>query len=119
MSLTKLRNSLPVLNSESLDFIFDHVYEISGVLREDRTEKVGKLPGLLEILKGLQRFNYDHRLDDAFELHQKSVVPAGLELQSNSDGSVLWLAMLLAIQELYGLSNSNLIKAIRQISVRN
>ncbi len=24
MSLTKLRNSLPVLNGESLDFIFDH-----------------------------------------------------------------------------------------------
>ncbi len=119
MSLTKLRASLPALNGESLDFIFDHVYEISGILGKCETPKDCKLPGLLEILKGLQRFNYDHRLDDAFELHQKAVVPSGLELQSNSDGSVLWLAMLLAIKELYGLSNSNLIKTIRQISIRN
>ncbi len=119
MSLTKLRNSLPALNGESLDFIFDHVYEISGFSGEGKTEKDFKLTSLLEILKGLQRFNLDHRLDDVFELNQKAVVPAGLELQSNSDGSVLWLAMLLAIQELYGLSNGNLIKTIRQIRIRN
>lgn len=119
MSLTKLRNTLPALNGESLNFIFDHVYEIIGILGEGEKEKNCKLASLLGILKGLQSFNYDHRLDDAFELHQKAVVPAGLELQSNSDGSALWLAMLLAIQELYGLSNSNLIKAIRQIGIRN
>jgi len=119
MSLTKLRTSLPALNGESLDFIFDHVYEMSGILGEGEREKDCKLASLLGILKGLQRFNYDHRLDDAFELHQKAVVASGLELQSNSDGSVLWLAMLLAIKELYGLSNSGLIKTIRQISIRN
>ena len=119
MSLTKLRNSLPELNGESLDFIFDHVYEIIDILGQGEKEKNCMLANLLGILKGLQRFNYDHRLDDAFELHQRAVVPAGLELQSNSDGSVLWLAMLLAIQELYGLSNSNLIKVIQQISIRN
>ena len=119
MSLAKLRNSLPALNGESLDFIFDHVYEISGILGEDEKEKDCKLGSLLGILKALQRFNYDHRLDGAFELHQKAVAPAGLELQSNSDGSVLWLAMLLAIKELYGLSNSSLIRTIRQISIRN
>ncbi len=119
MSLTKLRTSLPALNGESLDFIFDHVYEIYGILGESKAQKDCKLPGLLEILKGLQKFNYDHRLDDAFELHQKAVIPSGLQLQSNSEGSVLWLAMLLAIKELYGLSNSSMIKAIRKISIRN
>ena len=119
MNLTKLRNNLPVLNGETLDFIFNHVYDSIGMPGESKTEKDCKLRGLLEILKGLQRFNYDHLLDDAFELHQKAVVPARLELQSNSDRSVVWLAMLQAIKELHGLSNSSLIIAIRKISIRN
>ena len=45
MSLTKLRTSLPALNGESLDFIFDHVYEISGILGESKTQKDCKLLG--------------------------------------------------------------------------
>ena len=119
MSLKNLRISLPILNGESLDIIFERVYEIAGSPFEGKTVDCSKLQCLLEILQGLQKYIYKHRMDDAFDLHQKAVIPSGLELQSNSSGSELWLAMLLAVKEVYGLSNSSLTKVIRQISVRN
>jgi hypothetical protein len=53
MILTKLRNSLPSLNGESLDFIFNSVYNIVGILGESKTQEDGKLPGLLKILQEL------------------------------------------------------------------
>lgn len=118
MSLTKLRNSLPELNGESPDFIFDHVSEIFGILGENEMEKGCKLGNLLGIRKGLHRFNYAHRLETPSSSIKRQPVPSGLEPQSNSDGCVMWLAMLLAIKELYGLSNLDLIKTIREIRIR-
>lgn len=118
MSFTQLGNHLPDLNGASLDFIFDHVYDIVEI-PSDRQALDSKLWDLLEVLKALQKFNWRHRIDEVFALHQKAVIPAGLELQSNSTGSELWLAMLLAIKDLYGLKNHGLIKAVKEIGVRN
>ena len=120
MSFSQLRKHLPELNGTVLDFIFNHVYDIVETSSERQAlDDDSKLWDLVEVLKVVQRFNWRHRIDEAFALHQKAVIPAGLELQSNSTGSELWLAMLLAIKDLYGLNQHGLITAIKKISVRN
>ena len=53
MTLTKLRNNLPALNGESLDFIFDHVYDILGMPGEGQDPRAEKLSDLIEVFKVL------------------------------------------------------------------
>lgn len=118
MSLTKLRNSLPALNGESLDFIFDHVYDIIGMPGKSQAPESGELSDLLKILKALQEFNYHHRLNEIGDLYQLAAGPLGIDLNSNSEGSILWLAMLQAIKDLYNLSQKELKESVDRIRVR-
>ena len=57
MSTSKLEDSLPELDGQTLDFIFDHVYDIFGMPGESQAPEARKLSDLLEILKALQGFN--------------------------------------------------------------
>ena len=113
MSLSNLRSNLPVLEPALIDVLFEHVYDIAGI-EEALPIDDEKTSDVVDLVKSLQRFNFHHRMDEAFELHRKAAIPAGFELQSNSEGSDLWLAMLLAIRELYGLSLRELIDAIQK-----
>jgi hypothetical protein len=118
MSTSVIKDSLPELDRQTLDFIFDHVYDICGMPGESQAPEVGKLSDLLEILKALQGFNYRHRLDDACDLYPLVGGPLGLDCNCNSEGYFLWLAMLLAIDDLYELNDAGLTQAVHRISVR-
>jgi len=106
MSTSKLKDSLPELDGQTLDFIFDHVYDIVEMPGETRTTEDGKLSDLLEVLKALQGFNYRHRPDDTRVLF--GPMSKHFNFERNSDGTTLWLSLLLAIKELYGFTNKNL-----------
>ena len=116
MSLTHLRNHLPELNGAALDFIFDHVYDIVEMPGKIRLQESSKASNLLEILKALQRFNYHHRPDDTRKLF--SLMSRHFNFERNSEGTTLWLSLLLAIKELYGVTNRSLNLLIQSSHVR-
>ena len=118
MSTSKLKDSLPELDGQTLDFIFDHVYDIVGMPGESQAPENGKLVDLLEILKSLQGFNYHHRLNEISDLYRLAAGPLGIDPNSNSEGSILWLAMLQAVKDLYNLSQKELKEAIGRIIIR-
>ena len=118
MSTSKLKDSLPELDGQTLDFIFDHVYDIFGMPGESQAPEAGKLFDLLEILKALQGFNYHHRLNEISDLYRLVSAPLGIDPNSNSEGTTLWLAMLQAVKDLYNFSPRELMDAIGRIRVR-
>ena len=119
MKLEDLRKQLPVLDPYTLDFILSHVYDVN-----DRPESQGKCDDgadekhrdLLSILLALQTFNYHHRMDEGEGVFA-AATRAGRCFQSNSSGTELWLALLLAIQELYGLNDGKLATLLRKTTV--
>lgn len=116
MSSSKLKDSLPELDGQALDFIFNHVYDIVEMPGESRAPKTGKLSDLLEVLKALQRFNYHHRPDDTRKLF--GPMSKHFNFECNSDGTTLWLSLLLAIKELYGFTDTNLNLLVQSSRVR-
>lgn len=116
MSLNKLKASLPKLSGESLDLIFEHVYDIVEPPGDRQPMESTKTSDLLEMLKSLQRFNYHHRPDDTRELF--GPMSKHFHFERNSDGTTLWLSLLLAIKELYGLTGKNLSLLIQSSHVR-
>lgn len=118
MSTSKLKDSLPELDDQTLDFIFDHVYDNFGMPGESQAPETGKRSDLLKILKALQEFNYHHRLNEIGDLYRLAAGPLSIDLNSNSEGSILWLAMLQAIRDLYNLSQKELKEAVGRIRVR-
>ena len=118
MSISKLKDSLPDLDGRTLDFIFDHVYDILGMPGEGQDPEAEKLSDLIKVLKALQGFNYRHRLDETCELYRMAAGPLGMDPNSNSEGSLLWLAMLLAIKDAYGLHDAELKQAVGRINIR-
>ena len=118
MSFSDLKKNLPALNGVTLDFVFDHVYAVATPneerhLKQNHGEKV---EDLLRVLMALQEFNYRHRMDQVSDVLD-AATRAGRRFQSNSTGTELWLALLLALQELYGLSNHELERVVKQISI--
>lgn len=65
----------------------------------------------------MQRFNYRFRPDDTRRLFDLFDELFNFEL--NSEGTTLWLALILAVQELYGFSDSKLVETIGEVSIRN
>lgn len=111
-----MKNNLPSLNQERLDIIFDHVYDIVEKNEIVKSFDDKKLSHLLETLKSMQSFNYNHRTDDTRELFR--LMSDVIHFERNSEGTTLWLSLILAIKELYGFSNRNLITVIKQITIR-
>ena len=111
-----MKKNLPYLNQDRLDIIFDHIYDI---VSEDKGKKIfeeEKLSSLLDTLKFMQSFNYMHRPDDTRELF--SLTNPIFNFERNSEGTTLWLSMILAIKELYGFSDKKLVTVIKQITIR-
>ena len=75
-----------------------------------------RLIHLLSTLKSMQSFNYQYRPDDTralFELMNKI-----FNFEKNSEGTTLWLSLILAIKELYGFSDNSLSKVMKQTTIR-
>ncbi len=118
MSTSKLKDSLPELDSLTLDYIFDHVYDISGFPGESEAPGDAKLSDFLEVIKALQKFNYHHWQDEFGDLYRMAAGPLNIDPHVNSEGVPLWLAMLQAVKDLYGLSQKEMKKAIGRIRIR-
>jgi hypothetical protein len=116
MTLTKIKEHLPKLDGESLDFIFEHVYGFDDNRNGSEGDGDDKLLDLLRILNSLQTFNYHHRPDDTLQMF--GPMSKHLNFELNSDGTTLWLSLLLAIKELYGLSVNELNRLIQLSHVR-
>ena len=112
-----MKNNLPYLNQERLNIIFDHVYNIVHLQESEQNfDADEKLNHLLDTLKSMQSFNYQHRPDDTHHLFNS--LNQIFNFERNSEGTTLWLSLILAIKELYGFSEERLITVLNQVSIR-
>jgi len=111
-----MKNNLPYLNNERLDIIFEHVYENMESVDKQNFNEDEKLSHLLITLKSMQSFNYRHRPDDTEELF--GLLDGIFNFEINSEGTILWISLILAIKELYGFSDSKLVTVMKQVSIR-
>ena len=111
---TEARNDrdLPWLDPQLLDAIFEGVYThgIPADLAEEQRD-------LLHALYTMQAYNYAHRqraCAELFPLFEETVGP----MEVNSEGTTLWLALGLALKELYGMRNATLRELMLRVTVR-
>lgn len=116
MKLNQLKASLPELNGELLDLIFERVYDFAEMPENNDYVKPDKVSSLLGILKALQKFNFYHRPDETGDLF--GPMSKHFNFERNSEGTTDWLSLLLAIKELYGLTDKNFAPLIRASNVR-
>lgn len=112
-----MKTDLPYLNQARLNCIFDHVYDSVGINKGKTIFEDERLVDFFEMLKSMQNFNYRHRPNDThplFHLLNERV----FNFERNSEGTTLWLALILAIKELYGFSDEKLVSVLKQVSVR-
>ncbi len=109
----KIKKDLPYLNQERLDIIFECVYELRG---DDKPFHEDRLNGFLVMLKAMQHFNHWYRPDDTHELFD--LMDPIFNFERNSEGTTMWLALILAIDELYGFSDQKLLEVMKQVKVR-
>lgn len=111
-----MKNNLPFLNQERLNIIFDHVYNIVKLQESTQSFQNKRLDQLLDTLKAMQSFNYRHRPDDTRVLFE--LMNEVFNFEVNSEGTTLWLSLILAIKELYGFTDKKLLVVMKQVSVR-
>lgn len=104
--------ALPVLDQQLLDIIFEHVYN------KDPEEIADKeLCDFIKLLLAMQDYNHSYRWSEyhpLFPVFEGTVGP----MEKNSEGTDMWLALGLAIKELYGLRLSTLESLLKKITVR-
>lgn len=110
-----MNNNLPDLDTETLNSAFERVYEFGDPPHvKDLDDKPIQFYYLLKVM---QRFNFRFRQDDYSALYEWT--HPIFNYSGNSEGTDLWLSLILAIKELYGLSNTALVKILRQVTVRH
>lgn len=119
MSIKVNERGLIQLNEQTMTAIFECVYGMpeDGYLDMNRLFREKKFMDFLKALKGLQEFNYLYRFDQTAELFPLFEATVG-PMERNSEGTTLWLAMGLAIKELYGMRRSTLEELLRKVKVR-
>lgn len=111
-----MKRNLPFLTQERMNIIFDHVYDIAGSNSGKLNFSEEKHVELLTMLKTMQTFNYKYRQDDIKSIF--NIANSVLRFEANSEGTSLWLSMLLAIKEVYGFSDGKIHDIVKLISVR-
>lgn len=109
-------NNLPYLNPERLDIIFDHVYDTVGIYNSKQNFSDEKLTDFITMLQAMQSFNHHHRPDDTRRLFY--LLNGTFNFERNSEGTTAWLALILAIQDLYRFSDEKLVSVLKQVTVR-
>ena len=110
------KNNLPYLNPERLNVIFDHVYDTVGIYNSKQNFDDKKLADFLIMLQSMQLFNHHHRPDDTRRLF--FLLDEIFNFERNSEGTTVWLALILAIQDLYRFSDEKLVSLMKQVSIR-
>jgi hypothetical protein len=109
---------LPWLDSEVLDTIFDCVYGITREVRANRpllSEPV--ISDLLDVLKAMQAYNARWRGEALVDLLPVLEDALGA-MEPNSEGTTQWLALALALQDLYSIRNQTLGDLLKGTTVR-
>ena len=102
---------LPYLDQQTLNIIFDGVYGMDLKQVNDQ-----RFQDFLDILYRMQGHNYQYRQKAIWEL--AAVFADAVGPMEQSEGTSMWLALGLAIKELYGMSRSTLKQVLALVSVR-
>lgn len=114
-----MRCSLPPLTQKRATWLLEHVFqdpESQHAEAEDRIPEgiqqaeVSPEARLLKVIRAMQFYNVQQRLDDCHALY--SVFSDPYFLEGNSEGTTWWLGMALAIKELYGIDDMTLRQTI-------
>lgn len=113
------KENLPVLDAKTMTAIFDCVYGIEASHKKETTSLIEDEFFLyfINMLTSIQKFNYRYRQDnlaDLYPLFERTVGP----METNSEGTVLWLAMGLAIKETYGMRNGTLENLMKLVNLK-
>jgi hypothetical protein len=105
-----MKFSLPALTKKRLRWIFDYAYqfEMPPSFPDESTLSVDKT--LMLVLKSMQITNIERREDQCVDLFQLFNEPYFLE--PNSEGTTHFLALALAVKELYRLDDDELQRVI-------
>lgn len=119
LSLRVNEKGLIYLDAEKMNAIFDCVYGISDGLNKNTKKllKEEEFKDFIKLLLTMQNYNYCYRFEETaklFPLFEFTVGP----MEVNSEGTTLWLALGLAIKELYGLRRSTLQGLLKEVKVR-
>jgi hypothetical protein len=105
-----MKANLPNLNKKRMRLLFDHVYD----MEIPPLHNMGTIPAadrtLLLVIKSMQIVNLKRRTDECVNLFHLFNEPHFLE--QNSEGTTWFLAMALAIKELFSLEDMELKQAI-------
>lgn len=103
---------LPYLDQPLLDQIFDGVYGLDLAQIEDEA-----LRDFLDMLYTLQAYNHRYRpqaCSALFSLFEETVG----SVERNSEGTAQWLALGLAVKDLYGMRSSTLRTLLTWVTAR-
>lgn len=104
--------ALPVLDQRLLNTVFEHVYN------KDPEEIADKeLRDFIKLLLAMQHYNHWYRSDEYIQLAPMFEATVG-PMETNTEGTDMWLALGLALKELYGLRRSTLESLLKKITVR-
>jgi hypothetical protein len=102
--------NLPYLDQPLMDTIFASVYGLQDIPDPEVNDFV-------MTLQAMQDYNYKYRsaqLVKLFPIFEETVGP----MEINSDGTSLWIAMGLALKELYGMRTETLRSLLKLVTVR-
>jgi|GEM_PF-1676078 len=120
------KNGLPALTGKLLDLVFGCVYRmpdeeeiriLSYLAPLRNLEENDQLMDYLHLIENISLYNYRHRFSQYYEMYEMAVPILG-DFETNSEGTSKWLARILAIKELYGLTNEGLEGVLRKITIR-
>lgn len=105
-----MRCNLPPLDQELLQRIFDSVYIGCPPTSDPRIQ------GLVDTLYAMLQFNFHFRPEDTGGLYD--LYDAYFNFGSFPGGARIWLALILAVQELYGLSDSVMVELMQTVTLK-
>ncbi len=109
---------LPWLSPELMNTIFDCVYGVGDEVLAERTLLAEpRIRALVDTLLVMQDYNLFWREGATFPLSPLLEDAVG-PMQRNSEGTSRWLALALALKDLYGLRRSTLGQLMGTVSVR-
>lgn len=119
MSLRFTDRGLIYLDAEAMTAIFDCVYGIDGDLTVQTRRLLNEqgFEDFVKLLLSFQNYNYRYRVEQTIELFSLFEATVG-PMERNSDGTTLWLALGLAIKDVYGLRRETLKVLLDKIKIR-
>lgn len=107
-----MRQDLPPLDKKLLNLIYNSAFSLFFDLEPEEISDEKTL-ALIKLLLDMKAYNYKYRLNDRIRLFPE--LDKIFRFDYNTEGTALFLSLILAIQELYGLSDGKLLKHMREM----